>query len=303
MKIIVTGACGFIGSHVAEALVMAGHTVLGIDNLSTGKRENLPGRIDFANLDITDYYIVVGEFKDFKPEAVVHLAAQSAISTSWSQPIKDAHNNIMGTLAIIRACEEVKADRLVFSSTSAVYDENYKGDLFTGSPIYPTTPYGISKVAAEQYLKTLVNGMYVTLRFGNVYGPRQVPVGKNQVVPLMISHLLKGTPFSIHGDGLQTRDYVYVMDVVDAILKSIDPLTDSGVYNIAYGNSFSVDYMAEIIAKLCGFAGYTWDHDNQVDTRNVQMNIEKADKHFGWRPRVTPMEGLEKTVDWWKSQP
>jgi UDP-glucose 4-epimerase len=305
MKIAVTGACGFIGSHVAEYLTDAGHKVLGLDNLSTGKRENLRKGIDFGKIDCADYYQLVGELKDFEPEAIIHLAAQSAISTSWENPLKDAYHNVIGTLSVIRACKEVDVRRIVFSSTSAVYDENLHCPLVEGMTEWPTTPYGISKLSAERYLQILAPVKSIILRFGNVYGPRQVPIGENQVIPLMIRHLEKKTPFSIHGDGMQKRDFIYVLDVAAAIRDILESTVspNPGVYNIASGQSETINHVADLLSEIYGMADFAWQWDDQKDSRNIEMNVREAVSSFDWKPIIPLKAGLLHTVAWWKAQP
>lgn len=301
MRIAITGACGFIGSHTAEYLYELGNDVLALDNLSTGKRENLPHRISFLNIDITDYYTLAGELKDFDPEVIVHLAAQPAITTSWEQPIKDAHHNIMGTLAVIRAAKELDIQRIIFSSTSAVYDERNTEVLCEDSPLAPISPYGISKLAAESYVRTIFPNSIV-LRFGNVYGPRQVPIGGNQVIPLMIKHLLSGGRFCIHGNGCQKRDFIYVEDVASAIKCAIT-MGSFGTYNIASGESVPVNDIATQIAVIFGIPEYPWSHDAQEDPRQVvYMDVKKSRAGLGWERITSLTQGLQKTVEWWKDQ-
>ena len=300
MKVLISGACGFIGSHVVDLLLKEGHTILCLDDLSSGLRSNLPEKIDFAEVNVGNWYDLVAEFHDFEPEAVIHLAAQPSICDSFDNPIRDGYVNVMGSLNIIRACQKIGTQRLVFSSTSAVYSE-CDSAISEDYPRLPQTPYGISKLAAESYIRLLMPDNSVVMRFGNVYGPRQVPLGENQVVPRMIHHFEKGADFVIHGDGTQRRDMVYVDDVARACVASLTGTP--GVYNIASGKSTSINGIASIIELIYDVPGYAWNHDEQEDSRRVvELNVTKAKEVLSWQPTVSLIEGLQKTVEWWKTQ-
>lgn len=299
MRILISGSWGFVGSHVIDHFFNKGHEVLGVDNLLSGKRENVETQASVINCDITNWWDIISEMWDFEPDVVVHLAAQSAISVSVDNPIKDAHNNVMGTLNIIRVAQKLKVKRIIFSSTSAVYADEGE-DYFEDSKLHPTSPYGISKMACEYYLQNLFPNSII-MRFGNVYGPKQVPVGDNQVIPKMIRHMLFGDEFSIHGDGNQERSFVYVGDVVDAIERSLNLDCAPGIYNIA-GENCSIDGIAAIL-DFIKVIKTDWEHDSsKPDTRNyTSMVIEKANKNLGWYPKTSISDGLKSTVDWWKN--
>jgi UDP-glucose 4-epimerase len=301
-KVILTGAAGFIASHIYDLLIKEGHRVLCIDDLSSGKRENLPPDADFIKVNVASWYDLVAEFVDFEPEVVIHLAAQPSICESFDNPIRDGHVNVMGTLNIIRASQKVGVERLVFSSTSAVYAEiPTENPMHEEFPCHPQSPYGVSKMAAESYVRLLMPSNSTVLRFGNVYGPRQVPLGGNQVVPQMILHFLKGDKFYIHGDGNQERDLVYVNDVAQACLLAITGKT--GIYNISSGRAISVNCIATAVEELFDVPGYLWQHDDQQDPRRkVELFIAQAMTGLGWEPKIELKDGLQKTVDWWKAQ-
>ena len=301
-RVLVSGACGFIGSHVVDLLLQQGHTVWCIDDLSSGLRSNLPDKVEFAEINIASWYDLVAEFVDFEPEAVIHLAAQPSICDSFDNPIRDGHVNVMGTLNMLRAAQKVGTERFVFSSTSAVYDELYS-TLPTPEewPTHPQTPYGISKLAAESYVRLLMPEGGTVLRFGNVYGPRQVPLGENQVIPRMIRHFEKGDPFFIHGEGTQMRDMVYVGDVAQAVALALNG--PAGIYNIASGQAVSVNKLAALIEEIYEVPGYNWQYDDQTDPRiKVELDIRKAKDELKWQPVVDLETGLRKTVEWWKAQ-
>jgi UDP-glucose 4-epimerase len=299
-RVICTGSCGFIGSHVVDLLLKEGHQVWCLDDLSSGKRENLPDKIEFAKVDVGNWWDLVAEFVDCEPEVVIHLAAQPSICDSIDNPIRDGFVNVMGTLNIIRASQKIGVKRLIFSSTSAVY-----ASIYTDLPIpedfprFPESPYGISKLAAESYIRNLMPENSVVLRLGNVYGPRQVPLGQNQLIPRMIKHFENGDEFFIHGDGEHKRDFVYVEDVARAVLLAIDGKPD--VYNIACGNAVAVNCVATMLEEIYEVPGYAWQHDDQPDPREkIELSIWKAKEGLGWEPSVDLKTGLQKTVKWWK---
>lgn len=302
MKVLITGAAGFIGSHVVDLLLKEGHQLCCLDDLSTGKRENLPYKIDFAKMDVGNWWDLVAEFVDFEPDWVVHLAAQPSICESIDNPIRDGYVNVMGTLNVIRASQKIGVKRLVFSSTSAVYCENIFTPFEEDDHKSPNSPYGISKLAAESYVRNLMPGEGTVLRFGNVYGPRQVPLGSNQVIPRMIRHFEHGDSFFIHGNGKQARDFVYVEDVALACLMALTA-EPTGIYNIASETGHSVNIIGSYLEEIYGVKGYVWEHDDEEDPRRlVILKVTHAMDELGWIPKTGILDGLTKTVEWWKAQ-
>lgn len=304
MRILVTGSAGFIGSHVLDKLLDLGHRPILLDNMSTGKEKNIPRHrmipADLNKIDITNAHDVEMLIFHERPEAIIHLAAQAAISTSIDDPVLDMKVNGLGTINLLRSALRYGVRRFIFSSTSAVYDDKFRSisPIDERDPLFPNSPYGISKLAAEGYVRTMFPGS-VILRFGNVYGPRQVSIGGNQVVPLMIRHLECGDDFSIHGSGNQQRDFVYVDDIVDAIVKSLDG--KPGTYNVGTNQAVSVNSVGEILRKRYGQSGFPWKHTDQEDPRPyVCLSNELARTHLGWEPRVDIVDGLNRTVDWFK---
>jgi UDP-glucose 4-epimerase len=302
MRVLVTGAAGFVGSHVVDLLLKEGHEVMCLDDLSSGKIENLPKGVNFHKMNIGSWYELVAEFVDFEPQWVVHLAAQPSICDSIDNPIRDGYVNVMGSLNVIRASQKIGVKRLVFSSTSAVYDDRVFTPIEEDDLKTPNSPYGISKLAAESYVRNLMPDEGTVLRFGNVYGPRQVPLGENQVIPRMIRHFEKGDSFFIHGSGEQIRDFVYVEDVALACLMAL-MAEPTGIYNIASGLGHSVNIVGSYLEKVYGAEGYVWEYDEEDDPRRVVvLNINHALDEIAWIPKTRLFDGLTKTVEWWKSQ-
>lgn len=306
MKVIVTGGVGFIGSHTVELLKKCDCDVYILDNFSTGKMKNIQhllcDRVRVADVDIRHADSVLDAFRTFKPEGVIHLAAQSAITTSISDPGFDATNNILGTLNILRMAQKYEVKRFVFASTSAVYREKKAlfRELKEHDDLFPTSPYGISKMAAEFYIRTMFPS-HVILRYANVYGPRQVPIGENQVIPRMIKHFKYGDKFYIHGSGNQERDFIYVEDVARA---NVDALYGNpGVYNVATGHSFKVNDVATMVGKYYEVPGYLWEHTKKEDPRgSVHMDASEARSGLGWSFKTSLQDGIVKTIDWWEAQ-
>ena len=303
MRIAITGGAGFIGSHVVD-LLAGKHELMIIDNFSTGKHQNISDAltkhypIALHDADICNLPVVLGLFDAFKPTHVVHLAAQAAITTSLSNPAFDLVTNAIGTLNVITASKKAGVKKVVFSSTSAVY-KNSRRKLRENSILEPDSPYGISKLTAESYLRTMFPHTTI-LRFGNVYGPRQVPIGENQVIPRMIKHFKFGDEFYIFGDGKHQRDFIYVEDVAEAVRAAL--YGTCGIYNIASGNCFSVNEIASIVADMFGVAGYKWDYAPAREQREkVQMDVSAAKSGLGWKPKVMLREGLQRTMTYWEA--
>ena len=305
MKVMVTGGKGFIGSHVVELLARQGHVVDILDNESTGRHENivhLLGKkeyhIEQILADISVFDTVNAFFKASRPEVVFHLAAQASISESMQNPERDMVVNGIGTMNILRAAQRAGTRRIVFASTSAVYGSTVPVLMEKGCT-QPESPYGISKMAAENYLGLF--GEATVLRLGNVYGPRQVPIGENQVIARMIRHALYKEPFAIHGDGYQERDYVYVEDVADAFLRAMKE-TGFHIYNIASGVPYSVRRVAHLLEGVL-HRRVIWKHDDLWDLRRtVNLSVEMARDQLDWKAQTALVEGLGKTVEWWKER-
>ena len=296
MRAIVTGGAGFIGSHVVEALVARGDEVHALDDLSKGKRENVAGRAELHVADIRDPDDV---FDAVRPEAVLHLAAQADVRVSVERPAFDADVNVIGTVRILEASRRHGA-HVVFASTGgAIYGE-CEGPAPEDSPRRPLAPYGTSKLCGEEYLETynrLHGTRHVSLRFGNVYGPRQEPHGEAGVVAIFMGLLRDGGTPQIFGDGRQTRDYVYAPDVARAVLSALDH--DGGVFNVGTGVETSV---LDLYAAIEAAAGTTREPKlvppRPGELQRSVLDVSLAARDLGWRPDTTLEDGLAATWDW-----
>lgn len=304
-KIAVTGGAGFIGSHVVELLMREGYDVAVIDDLSTGKRENVGSGARFYEVNMCDPYLreVLGKEG---PDAVIHLAAQVSVKNSIANPRFDARTNIIGSISLFESCKDLCIEKVVYASSVAVYGEPQYLPVDEKHPVQPISPYAASKYAVENYLhyyKRNHNVGYVALRCANVYGPRQDPAGEAGVVSTFIGKLLHGNKASINGDGGQTRDFVYVEDVAEAILLALKADGKTGAYNIGCGTHVSIEQLYGEIKKLCGselFPVYSDPVSGEI--RNMCLCPEKAAKDLGWCPKTGLETGLKKTIDWFKQQ-
>lgn len=305
MRILISGSAGFVGSHTADLLVKRKYKVCVVDDFSTGRTENLKGfHGKIQPCDITDLKLLESIFAEFQPEAVLHLAAQSAITIAIENPQRDLTINGLGTLNMIRMAVKYGVKRFVFSSTSAVYRETrpFWGTGISESwPKDPASPYGISKLACEHYIRTMFQN-HMILRYGNIYGPRQRSIGGNQVVARVFEHFILGQDFKINGHGNQKRDFVYVGDVAYANLMALtEPVI--GTFNISAGRSYSVNQILSEIEKIYGVPGYKWEHTKQNDPRDyVGLNVSAIRREMGWKSSVSLSDGLKMTAEWWDGQ-
>jgi UDP-glucose 4-epimerase len=296
MRAVVTGGAGFIGSHVAEALAARGDEVHVLDDLSKGKRERLPGGIELHVADIREPDAV---FDQVRPELVCHLAAQADVRSSVERPDHDADVNVIGTLRILEAARRHGA-KVVFSSTGgAIYGECEEPAPETAER-RPVAPYGTSKLCGEEYLATwnrLYGTGHVSLRFGNVYGPRQEPHGEAGVVAIFMGLLQTGGTPTIYGDGRQTRDYVFVGDVVRAVLAAAG--RDGGVFNVGTGTETSVLELYEAIQRASGIAREaTFAEPRLGELQRSVLDVSLAARELGWRPERALDDGLAATWAW-----
>jgi len=298
VRALVTGGAGFIGSHVADALVARGDEVHVLDNLASGRRENVPEGARLREADIRSDADAV--FDQARPEVCFHLAAQADVRVSVDRPDYDADVNVIGTLRVLEAARR-HGTKVIFASTGgAIYGEAGDGPAREDSERRPLAPYGTSKLAAEEYLSTynrLHGAHHVALRYGNVYGPRQDPHGEAGVVAIFMGLLLDGGTPRIYGDGRQTRDYVFVADIVDATLAAVDH--GGGVLNVGTGRETSVLELYDAITAAAG----TRPEPELAPARlgELQRSVldpELAARELGWRAQRPLDEGLRATWEW-----
>lgn len=305
MNVLISGSAGFIGSHTADFLTVRRHKVLALDNFSTGRSENLKDfRGAIEPCDINDTRSLEDIFSDFKPEAVLHLAAQSAISTAIADPQNDLKVNGVGTLNMLAMARKYKAKRFVFSSTSAVYREVrpfWRSAISEKWPCEPKSPYGISKLAAEHYIRAMFPN-HAILRYGNVYGGRQRSIGGNQVIARAFEHFILGQDFKINGHGNQKRDFVYVEDVAHANYMAL--VSDvKGTFNVSSGKSYSVNDILREIERIYDVPGYHWEHNEETDPRDfVNLNVSAIHRELGWYAQTSLADGLKLTAEWWEHE-
>jgi len=306
MRVIVTGGAGFIGSHIVDLFIERGHSVWILDNFSSGRIGDQPtgnvnpraivtSPLNVEREDNVDYL-----FRAAEPDVIIHQAAQPSLLRSVNEPQFDAQVNIIGTLNVIEASRRCGA-HVIMASTSAVYDDASDMPYKESGKLRPTRPYGIAKCAAEMYLRE--SGIpYTILRYGNVYGPRQIPVGENQLVPHALDHIFKGKEFIVNGDGNQRRDFVYVGDVAEANYQAAVKRV-SGTFNIAHGVSHSVNEVLTILGNLTEYP-YRWQHGDPKpkEPRDVRLDVKAAYRHLDFTASVPLLEGLKNTVHWYESQ-
>jgi UDP-glucose 4-epimerase len=301
MRVLITGGAGFIGSQVAQAHVDRGDDVAVVDSLAGGRREFVPARARFYQTDVRDPEMRE-IFERERPQLVNHHAAQASVSISVRDPILDADVNVLGTIRLAHLAVAFRTEQFIFSSTGgALYGE--PGDLPAGedTPILPLSPYGCSKAAAETYLSLFgrTDGLRACrLRYANVYGPRQDPHGEAGVVAIFTRALLDGRPATIFGDGEQTRDFVYVDDIVRANLLAAERRAE-GAVNIGTGAGTTVNDVYRILARLTRVAAPPVHMPPRPgDVRHISLDVRTARDRLGWTPSTTLAGGLEATVNW-----
>jgi len=304
MKVLVTGGAGFIGSHTQDQLILSGYDVVVVDNLSTGFSKNINPKAKFYQTDIQDKTAIAEIFAAERPDAVFHFAAQMDVRRSVADPFYDANVNIIGTLNLLENAVKNKVKRFIFVSTGgAVYGEQDYFPADENHPLNPLSPYGVGKLAVEKYLHFYKNtyGLnYFIVRYANVYGPRQNPFGEAGVVAIFCDKMLKKEQPFINGNGLQTRDYVYVKDVVAANLLAVESsLCD--VVNIGTGIETNVVELFLELRKLVG-SNCVELHKEQAQGEQLRSVIDnsKAGRILGWQPKYTLETGLAETVDFFK---
>jgi UDP-glucose 4-epimerase len=297
VKALVTGGAGFIGSHLVRALADSGIRVYVLDNLTTGNATNVDPRAVMHVADIRSSETRTLLIRE-SPDIVFHLAAQADVQQSIGQPDEDADVNVMGTINLLQACHEAGVSKLVFASTSRVYGELQKQCIQEDDPAEPISGYGLSKLTAESYIRLFYQlyGMkYTILRYGNVYGPGQAAKGEGGVVALFIDRLKKGSPLLIHGDGTQTRDFVYVKDVVRANMAAVRA-ADQRTVHVSTGRTTSINRLAYDLLKLHGSSVRpVYSAARAGDIHHSCLSNAVARHWLRWEPLYGISAGLKET--------
>jgi UDP-glucose 4-epimerase len=307
MRVLVTGGAGFIGSHTVDALAAAGgYEVSIIDDLSAGKRGQINAGARFYEADLRDPAAVRDVFERARPEVMIHLAAQMDVRRSVADPAFDAQVNLVGLLNLMEAGRERGLKRVVVSSTGgAIYGEQQCFPCDEEHPLYPVSPYGVAKLATEKYLffyRAQYGIDYVALRYANVYGPRQDPHGEAGVVAIFCGRILERRPVTIYGDGGQTRDYIYVGDVVRANVAALRSAA-SGAFNIGTGVETSVNQLYDALARIAGVdLKPEYAPARPGEQRRSVILPDRAARQLNWRPEVPLAEGLGNTLRFFRER-
>ena len=314
-NVLVTGGAGFIGSHVADRFLAKGDRVVVVDNLSSGKRDNIPRRAEFVEMDIGTQEAAT-LVRDGAFDVIAHLAAQIDVRRSVEDPLFDARVNVLGTLNLVeavRSSPNAQQTRIVFASTGgALYGDFVSPPSPEVTPKDPDSPYGISKLSVEHYLAYYgrIHGLdTVVLRFGNVYGPRQDPHGEAGVVAIFCRRLLEGRALTVYGDGSQTRDYIYVGDVASAFITaaaaSLPPpgRLDERAFNVGTGVETSVVALADALRRAAGAStSIEFAPKRAGELARSVLAPEKAAEQLGWRAAMTLERGVAETYAWFASR-
>ena len=305
IKVLVTGGAGFIGSHLVDRLVQEGNEVVVIDNLSTGKRKQVNKKAQFYKMDIRSKR-VERVFRKERPLIIVHLAAQMNVRLSTEDPVFDAEVNILGTINLLEHAVKNGVRKVSFASSGgAVYGEQEVFPAAESHRTDPLSPYGISKLAGEKYLAYYTNTMglrHAIMRFGNVYGPRQEPEGEAGVIAIFSKLMLDGGQPIINGTGKQTRDFVYVDDVVESLMVTLDE-DIQGIFNVGTGQEATVNECYGIIKELTNSSCKDlYGAAKKGEQFRSVLDVRKLREGFDWEPQVSLAEGLKMTVEFFKAQ-
>lgn len=299
MRVLISGGAGFVGSHLAEHLVASGHHVAVVDNLSTGQRQNLPPDVELIVQDIRSPLHQV--FARLRPEVVYHLAAQVSVPNSMKDPGTDLAVNVTGTINVLDAASRVGARKIVSVSSAAVYGEPLGLPISEEHSTTPLSPYGLSKLTGERYIRLLAPTMglsYTIIRPANIYGPRQLSDGEGAVIPAFLTRFLSGVDPVIHGDGSQTRDFIYVTDMVTALTHAATR-GDEQTLNVSTATRVSVVELWEKIARLVDWKRPpSFGSPRPGDIPHSVMNNDLARTQLDWAPAISLVEGLTVTVAW-----
>jgi len=303
LKVLITGGAGFIGSNVADGLIAEGYEVVIVDDLSNGREENIPGKVKFYKTDVRDKELE-DIFKAQRPDMVIHNAAQLSVRVSVEEPLLDADINIIGGLNLINICKKYEVKKIIFASSGGtVYGDQKVFPADESHPLAPISPYGVAKLTTEHYLYYYLRiyGLeYIALRYANIYGPRQDPHGEAGVVAIFSNMMLAGEIPLINGDGLQTRDYVYIGDVVRV---NIDAIKSDFVGPVNIGTGIETDVMTLFnILKNASGRDIEEKHGPAMAGEQMRSVLDNslAGKILGWKPEVSIEDGLKLTYKWFE---
>lgn len=303
MRITVTGGAGFIGSHLVDRLIEDGHTVQVIDNLYTGNKEFVHSKAQFIELDIRDpkLYSVLEEFR---PDYIFHEAAQTEVSTSMSDPMLDCDINLMGLINLLNAAVKLDVKKFLMPSSAAVYGNLDTLPLNEGMIGNPSSFYGLTKLTTEHYLRIYHEAFglpYICYRYSNVFGPRQGNGGEGGVISIFAKAIVQGSPIIIYGDGKQTRDFIYVDDVVEANILGMQHQV-TGIYNVSTGISSSVNLLVDEFRNISGKdIEVVYDKPRLGDIRDSVLATDKSEKELLFTAKYNLHDGLIKTYEYFKT--
>ncbi len=306
MKVLVTGGAGFIGSNIVDRFIDEGYDVVVADDLSTGREENINANAEFYKLDIQDPELET-VFRKEKPDYICHQAAQKDVRFSVSDPVTDARINILGTINILQNCIKYKVKKVIFASTGgAIYGEQEVFPAPETHPARPISPYGVTKLTAEHYMhyyKAVYGLDYVSLRYSNVYGPRQDPHGEAGVVAIFIRKMLNEEQPVINGDGEQTRDFVYVGDVAEANILALTNDTTGNIFNIGTGIEISINRIFSNLKEII-HPSLEERHGppQQGEQRRSVIDCTRAREIMRWEPKISLIDGLKMTCEYFSAR-
>ncbi|MEK4029893.1 NAD-dependent epimerase/dehydratase family protein [Pseudobacillus sp. FSL P4-0506] len=304
MRVLVTGGAGFIGSHITEELLAQDHQVAVVDNLSSGKREQVPAAAVFYEGDVRKKELE--EFySDFQPDCVIHLAAQVSVAKSFLEPLNDIEENIVGTVNMLETCVKYGVKKVIFSSTAALYGNPDYLPVDERHQVNPLSFYGLSKKHAEAYIRLFseLHGLtYTILRYANVYGMRQSANGEAGVISIFIEKLLNSQPLTVLGDGNQTRDFIFVKDVAKANVAALTH-GENEIINISTGKQTSVLDMVKEMNEIAGnVSSLIFSEERTGDIKASCLTNKKAETVLGWKPVYSLAEGLKETIYYYQKE-
>ncbi len=309
-RVLVTGAAGFIGSHLVDRLLEDGFDVTGVDDLSTGRLSNLESASEHGSFTFAEVDVVSDDLRrlveEARPAFVLHLAAQMDVRKSVADPLHDSRVNVVGTVNVLEAAVRAGTRKVVFASSGGtVYGEPDALPVREDAPLRPSSPYGAAKVAGEHYVATYerLHGLAGTsLALGNVYGPRQDPHGEAGVVSIFAQAMSTGRPTTIFGDGTSARDYVYVSDVVDAFVRCLSDATSGARFNVGTATATPVGDLHRLLAEICGYGvAPVMAAPRLGELQAISLDSSALTGRTGWRASVPLEEGLRRTVEWVRS--